>query len=79
MTIKANSPEEYISKVPEDRKEAMSKLRQTILNNLIKGFAEAMSYGIFGYFIPPPLYPAGYHCDPKQPLPLWPLLLRKIL
>ena len=69
MTIKANSPEEYISKVPEDRKEAMSKLRQTILKNLPKGFSEGMNYGMIGYFVPHSLYPAGYHCDPKQPLP----------
>lgn len=69
MILKASSPEEYISKVPEDRKEAMSKLRQTILKNLPKGFSECMSYGMIGYCIPHSLYPAGYHCDPKQPLP----------
>ena len=69
MTIKASSPEEYISKVPEDRKEAMSKLRQTILKNLPKDFAEGMTYNMIGYFVPHSLYPAGYHCDPKQPLP----------
>jgi hypothetical protein len=69
MTIKASSPEEYISKVPEDRKEAMTKLRQTILKNLSKGFSEGMNYGMIGYFVPHSLYPAGYHCDPKQPLP----------
>ena len=69
MIIKASSPEEYISKVPEDRKEAMSKLRQTILKNLPKGFAEGMNYNMIGYFVPHSVYPAGYHCDPKQPLP----------
>lgn len=69
MKIKASSPEEYISKVPEDRKEAMSKLRQTILKNLPKGFAEGINYNMIGYFVPHSLYPAGYHCDPKQPLP----------
>ena len=69
MTIKASSPEEYISKVPGDRKEAMSKLRQTILKNLSKGFSEGMNYGMIGYFVPHSLYPPGYHCDPKQPLP----------
>ena len=69
MTIKASSPEEYISKVPEDRKEAMSKLRQTILKNLPKGFAEGMNYNMIGYFVPHSVYPDGYHCDPKQPLP----------
>ncbi len=69
MRIDANSPEEYINKLPEDRKEAMVKLRQTILKNLPKGFSECISYGMIGYCVPHSLYPAGYHCDPKQPLP----------
>lgn len=77
MKIKASSPEEYISKVPEDRKEAMSKLRQTILKNLPKGFAECMSYGMIGYCVPHSLYPAGYHCDPKQPLPFMAIASQK--
>lgn len=69
MTIEAKSPEEYISKVPEDRKEAMEKLRQTILKNLPKGFSEGINYSMIGYFVPHSVYPNGYHCDPKQPLP----------
>ena len=69
MTIKAGSPEEYISKVPADRKEAIEKLRQTILKNLPKGFTEGMNYNMIGYFVPHSVYPDGYHCDPKQPLP----------
>jgi len=28
-----------------------------------------MQYGMIGYYVPPRVYPAGYHCDPKQPLP----------
>ena len=28
-----------------------------------------MNYGMIGYVVPHSLYPAGYHCDPKQPLP----------
>lgn len=69
MTIKAGSPEEYISKVPADRKEAIEKLRQTVLKNLPKGFTEGMNYNMIGYFVPHSVYPDGYHCDPKQPLP----------
>lgn len=69
MTIKANSPEEYIEKLPPERQEAMAKLRQTILENLPDGFEETMSYGMIGYVVPKSIYPAGYHCDPKLPLP----------
>ena len=47
----------------------MIELRKVILKNLPKGFAEVMNYGMLGYVVPHALYPAGYHCDPKLPLP----------
>ena len=28
-----------------------------------------MQYGIIGYVVSHSIYSAGYHCDPKQPLP----------
>ena len=69
MKIEANSPEEYIEKIPEDRKQAMTKLRQTILNNIPEGFEEQMSYGMIGYVVPKSTYPKGYHTTPHLPLP----------
>lgn len=69
MKIEANSPEEYIDQLSDDRKQVMSKLRQTILDNIPKGFEETMSYGMIGYVVPHSIYPDGYHCSPKLPLP----------
>lgn len=69
MTSTANTPEEYLEKLPEGRKEAFLELRNTILENLPKGFSEEMNYGMIGYVVPKSLYPSGYHCDPKLPLP----------
>ncbi|MDX1700036.1 MAG: DUF1801 domain-containing protein [Melioribacteraceae bacterium] len=69
MKIEANSPKEYIDKLPEDRKKAVTKLRSTIRKNLPRGFKEEMSYGMIGYVVPKSIYPDGYHCDPKLPLP----------
>ncbi|TWT76436.1 hypothetical protein CA13_69300 [Planctomycetes bacterium CA13] len=69
MKIPANTVDEYIAKLPEDRKPVLEKLRQTILKNLPKGFEECLNYGMPGYVIPLSLYPSGYHCDPKRPLP----------
>lgn len=69
MKIDANSPEEYIEKLPEDRKKSFAYLRHTILINLPKGFEETMSYGMIGYVVPKSLYPKGYHCDNSLPLP----------
>jgi hypothetical protein len=68
MISKATSPDQYMKELPADRKEAVSKLRDTILKNLPKGFKEGMFYGMPGYVVPHELYPAGYHCDPKLPL-----------
>ena len=68
MQSKAATPEEYIASLPEDRKRAVSEIRKVILKNLPKGFLEVMD-GMLGYVVPHSLYPGGYHCDPKQPLP----------
>lgn len=69
MQSKASYPEEYIASLPEDRQKVIAALRKTILKNLPKGFSEVMNYGMLGYVVPHALYPSGYHCDPKQPLP----------
>jgi hypothetical protein len=69
MTSTATSVEEYIDSLPADRKASIGQLRDTIVTNLPEGFNESMSYGMPGYGVPHSYYPAGYHCDPKQPLP----------
>lgn len=69
MPSTAKNPDQYINDLPEDRKNPMQKLRKIILKNIPKGFEEAMSYGMLGYVIPHSIYPDGYHCDPKLPLP----------
>lgn len=69
MQILANTPEEYIEQLPEERKAAVSQLRKVILDNLPKGFEEVMTYGMIGYVVPHSIYPRGYHVDPRQPLP----------
>ena len=61
--------ESILAKVPEDRKEAFTKLHQTIVSNLPEGFEPGISYGMLGYVVPHHLYPAGYHCKPSEPLP----------
>lgn len=69
MQSKATTPQEYFDTLPEARKKAMTELRKVILKNLPKGFKEVMNYGMVGYVVPHSLYPAGYHCNPEQPLP----------
>lgn len=69
MQYEATSPEDYISQVPEDRQAAVKKLRKTIKDNLPNDFEEGMIYKMIGYYVPHSVYPDGYHCDPKTPLP----------
>lgn len=69
MKYEASSPEEFISKIPEERKPVLQKLRDVILANLPAGFEETMSYGMIGYVVPHSIYPDGYHCTPELPLP----------
>jgi len=69
MQSTAKTPDEYVASLPPDRKEAISKLREVILKNLPPGFEETMGYGMLGYVVPHSIYPKGYHCDPKVPLP----------
>ena len=69
MKIQANSPDEYVEKVPEERRPSFERLRQTVLDHLPAGFEEVMSYGMIGYVVPHSLYPEGYHCTPALPLP----------
>jgi len=69
MNYQAGSVVEYIESLPEDRIEAFQRLRETVKENLPRGFVESLSYGIPGFVIPHSLYPAGYHCKPEEPLP----------
>ena len=59
----------YLDSLPADRREIVAALRQTIADNLDPGFEEGIQYGMIGYYIPHSRFPAGYHCDPSQPLP----------
>ena len=55
----------------------MRKLRQVITDNLPPDFTEAMSYGMLGYVVPHSVYPPGYHCDTKLPLPFMSIASQK--
>jgi hypothetical protein len=60
---------DYLDNLPEERKDSFISLRKVILSNLPEGFEECINYGMIGYVVPHSIYPAGYHCDTKLPLP----------
>ena len=69
MQSTAKTPAEYVDSLPDERKIVIENIRKTVLDNLPEGFEETMSYGMLGYVVPHSIYPSGYHCDPKTPLP----------
>ena len=69
MQSKATSVAAYLEELPEDRQAPMNQLHKLFKKYLPKGFKDTMSYGMITYTVPHSLYPAGYHCDPKQELP----------
>ena len=77
MTSKAKTVKEYLASLPPDRRSALEAVRKVILKNLDKDYEEGMSYGMIGYYVPHKIYPPGYHCDPRQPLPFGGLASQK--
>jgi hypothetical protein len=69
MQSKATSVDQYLSGLPADRRAALETVRKVLLANLDQEYEEGMQYGMIGYYVPHRVFPAGYHCDPKQPLP----------
>lgn len=68
MKSKASSVDQYLAELRPDRREAIKGVRKVILKNLPDGLEEVMQYGMISYVVPFKLFPAGYHCDPRQPL-----------
>ncbi|NND73328.1 MAG: DUF1801 domain-containing protein [Rhodothermales bacterium] len=77
MRIEADTVEEYIEALPEDRKDVIIKLRQTILANLPEGFEERIQYCMPSYVVPHEVYPGGYHVKPEDPLPFMSIASQK--
>ena len=68
-TERATTIDAYLQGLPQERMVAVNLLREAINAHLPKGFSEQITYGMIGWVVPHSTYPAGYHCDPKLPLP----------
>jgi hypothetical protein len=77
MQSKATTVGQYLAELPADRRTVIEAVRKVILANLDRDYEEGMQYGMIGYYVPHRIYPAGYHCDPKQPLPFTALASQK--
>ncbi|MBT7377079.1 MAG: DUF1801 domain-containing protein [Candidatus Marinimicrobia bacterium] len=69
MKYESNSVDEYLKAIPEDRREVLTLIRKLLFDNIPSGFEEVLGYGMPAYVVPHSIYPSGYHCDSKLPLP----------
>ena len=65
MQSKAKTVEEYFDELDADRRDAISSVRDVILENLPDGYQEMILFGMITYAIPLETYPNTYN---KQPL-----------
>ncbi|HFU4463631.1 TPA: DUF1801 domain-containing protein [Streptococcus suis] len=77
MLIEVETIEEYMTALPDNRREAVERLHQVILEHLPAGFEVAVLGGMIHYFVPLTAYPNGYHCTPGEPLPFLALASQK--
>jgi hypothetical protein len=77
MKSPAKTVSEYLASLPADRRAAISAVRDVVRKNLDADYEEGIQYGMIGWYVPHSLYPAGYHTDPKQPLPFAALASQK--
>ena len=69
MTYDAESVADYVSQIPDGRREAFERLLEAVRTSIPHGFEECMSYGYPSFAVPHSIYPPGYHCKPEEPVP----------
>ena len=74
VSSKAATVEEYLAELPDDRREAISEVRDLILDHLPDGYVEGMNWGMIVYEVPLERYPDTYN---KQPIGLVALASQK--
>jgi hypothetical protein len=65
MRSEANTVNDYLKTLPEDRRKAIAAVRKVILKNLPAKLEETMNWGMICYQVPLKIYPDTYN---KQPL-----------
>ena len=64
MHSEATTVDAYLGGLPDDRREAMSAVRDVILANLPEGIVETMNWGMISYEVPLATYPDTYNGQP---------------
>ena len=61
---KATTVEEYLASLPEERRIALSLVRDVVRQNLPEGYVETMNWGMISYEVPLSTYPETYNGQP---------------
>lgn len=77
MRSDARSVTEYVASLPSDRRKSIEILRKLLRTHLDPVLEEVMQYGMITWVVPHRVYPAGYHCQPTDPLPVVSLASQK--
>ncbi len=77
MGLKPTTVKGYLDNLPDDQRKTLAAVRTAIRKHLPDGYKEGLQYNMIGYYVPHSIYPPGYHCDPKQPLPFMSLAAQK--
>ncbi len=61
---RAETVEQYLGELPDDRRDAIAEVRDTIVANLPDGVVETMNWGMIAYEIPLEVFPDTYNRKP---------------
>ena len=64
MRSDAVTVEEYLTSLPQDRREVIAAVRSAILDSLPDGYAEEMRWGMISYEVPLAIQPDTYNGKP---------------
>ncbi len=64
MRSDAETVDEYLASLPDDRRAALEAVREVILANLPEGYEESMNWGMISYEVPLERYPDTYNGQP---------------
>lgn len=64
MRSESGTVEGYLASLPEERRQAVQRVRQVILDNLPDGYEEVMNWGMITYQVPLAVYPDTYNGQP---------------
>jgi hypothetical protein len=64
LRVDADTPDAYLAALPDDRRAAISAVRERILANLPDGYVEEVRWGMLSYEVPFERYPDTYNGQP---------------